>query len=77
MNLLWLHDDRRTFLTPVDKDYNPRERFENSELIIQGQISEIRQELSPKLLAYVDDEEWVHALSKTVSVVQKSHTVMY
>ena len=63
--LFWLCDDRQTFHTPIDEQYDHLQRFENLESKIQGQIRDLLEVLPAQ---YADmmghDATW---LSQTVS----------
>lgn len=64
--LFWLRDDRQTFRTPIDEQYDHLQRFENLESKIQGQIRDLLEVLPAQ---YADmmghDATW---LSQTVSI---------
>ena len=65
MKLFWLHDDRKTFRTPVDEQYDHLQRFENLESTIQGQIADILEVLPARYGDNIgNDAAW---LSQTVS----------
>ena len=67
MRLFWLRDDRQTFRTQLDEQYDHLQRFENLESKVQGQIRDILEVLPPQ---YADmmghDVSW---LSQTVSLI--------
>lgn len=67
MNLFWLTNPAKTFRTTLDTQYNPHERFENTDNKIQGQLVEIRAVLPIEYLDLdaIKESKW---LRKTVSV---------
>ena len=66
MKLLWLRDDRTTFRTVIDEQYDHLQRFENVASKIQGQLADIIESLPPKYAGFLggDDAIW---LSQVVS----------
>lgn len=66
MKLLWLRDDRTTFRTAIDEQYDHLLRFENVASKIQGQLADIVESLPPKYVGFLngDDVTW---LSQVVS----------
>src|SRR6202167_5019350 len=66
MKLFWLHDDRKTFRTQVDEQYDHLQRFENLESKIQGQIADILDVLPSRFAdTMTNNATW---LSQTVSL---------
>jgi hypothetical protein len=66
MMMLWLHDDRKIFKTPLDDKYNPLERFENASNVKQGQLREVLATLPTEYHEAAFTKDWVtHAVSKT------------
>jgi hypothetical protein len=66
MKLLWLRDDRTTFRTAINEQYDHLQRFENDASKIQGQLVDIMESLPPKYAVFLggDDATW---LSQVVS----------
>lgn len=69
MNLFWLREDRRTFRTTVDEQYDHLQRFENLETKIQGQLAEILEVLPSQYASEVGNGTTATWLSQTVSTL--------
>jgi hypothetical protein len=67
MNSFWLHEERQTFRTQVDEQYDHLQRFENTTSKIQGQLTEILDVLPSRFKDLMGDHAvW---LSQTVSTL--------
>jgi hypothetical protein len=63
----WLRRKELTFQVELDEDYDEKERFKDTNTIVQGQLHEIRDLLPEKYLGDASTKRW---LSKSVSNVR-------
>ncbi|EGO30495.1 hypothetical protein SERLADRAFT_404637 [Serpula lacrymans var. lacrymans S7.9] len=56
-SLLWMHDPITTFKTPLDDEYDPLFRFENTDKKVQGQLHGIH-EIIPRELREIISQDW-------------------
>lgn len=68
MHLFWLHNDKQTFRTRLDEQFDPMEHFENQTNKVQGQLIDLLDFLPSTYADMVRDGE-VSWLSKKVSKI--------
>jgi hypothetical protein len=66
--LFWLWNDKQTFSTAVDEQYNDLQCFETDNGKMQGQISDIRAVLPARYHVLMANQNMVW-LSQTVSIL--------
>jgi hypothetical protein len=66
MSLLWLRDDRKTFQTAIDEQYDHLQRFKNKETKIQGQLADIVEVLPSRYVgALCNNATWLSQMVRS------------